>query len=61
MIHKEIKNGELYVYFKGKLLYKRWLGKKIGSKRQPSLLFNVNGWPNVWITSNDRSNENTKD
>lgn len=36
--------NELYVWRNGELVYKRWVSK------QPSLLYNTNGWPNEWIT-----------
>ncbi len=35
---------ELYVFHRGMPIYKRWM--KNGKKTQPSVLFNVNGWPN---------------
>lgn len=30
MIHKEKRGNELYVYWRGKLIYKRWLNKGYG-------------------------------
>lgn len=47
MTSKQI-GHELYVWHNGQLVYKRWTNKS-GKKTQPSLLFNVNGWPNEWI------------
>lgn len=42
--------NELYVYFAGKLIYKRWYKKNSTEKRQPSLLLNIKGWLNEWIS-----------
>ena len=39
---------ELYVFWRGIPIYKRW-NKKDDSKSQPSRLFNDNGWPNEEI------------
>lgn len=48
-MHKVRVGSELYVFRDGELVYKRWLDPRNGDKRQPSLLYNTNGWPNVWI------------
>lgn len=42
-------DGELYVYFRGKLIYKRWYKKGSNEKHQPSIIINDNGYPNEWI------------
>jgi len=39
---------ELYVFWRGKIIYKSWLTKS-GKKTQPSVLFNEK-WPNEEIT-----------
>jgi hypothetical protein len=44
----EVRDGEVYVFWNGELVYKRWIDGQ-GNKRQPSLLANK-GWPPVWIT-----------
>ncbi len=49
MIHKERIGNHLFVYHNGKLVYKRWYKKDSSEKAQPSLLWNINGWPNEWI------------
>ena len=36
---------ELYIFRAGKVIYKKWFTKN-GKKKQPSVLFNENGWPN---------------
>ena len=46
--HTERVGTELYVFRDGELVYKRWYGRDGKQKRQPSLLFNINGWPNEW-------------
>lgn len=38
---------ELYVFWRGKVIYKRWTSKS-GKKTQPSVLFNEQ-WPNEEI------------
>jgi hypothetical protein len=48
MIWKERIGHELYVFRNGELVYKVWFGKN-GKRCQPSLLFNINGWPNEWL------------
>lgn len=48
MIWKERIGNHLYVYHNGSLVYKRWYSKD-GSKAQPSILLNKNGWPNEWL------------
>ncbi len=30
MVYKEVKNGELYVWMNGSLLYKRWINRGYG-------------------------------
>lgn len=44
----EIKDNHLYVYWRGTLIYKRWIGKN-NKKTQPSILLSKKGWPNEWI------------
>lgn len=39
--------NELYVYFRGKLIYKRWYKSKSTDKKS-SILINEK-WPNEWI------------
>lgn len=39
---------ELYVFFAGKLIYKKWFKKGTNEKSQPSVLFNKQ-WPNEEI------------
>lgn len=41
-------NHELYVYFRGKLIYKRWF-KKGSTEKTASIIINDNGFPNEWI------------
>lgn len=43
-MYSEEKDGHLYIYHNGKLVYKKWLRHK-----QPSLLWNINGWPHEWM------------
>jgi hypothetical protein len=38
---------ELYIFWRGKLIYKRWVGKN-GKKTQASVIFNEK-WPNVEV------------
>lgn len=47
MMWSERVGSEIYVFYNGSLIYKRWLGAD-GQKRQPSLLVNLE-WPTVWI------------
>jgi len=35
----EIKDNHLYVYWRGKVIYKKWIDKK-GNKTEPSILIN---------------------
>lgn len=49
----EVHGHELYVFWRGRVIYKRWIDKKSkkskkGMKQQPSVLFN-HQWPNVEI------------
>jgi hypothetical protein len=39
--------NELYIYWRGKVIYKRWIGKN-GQKTQPSIIFNEK-WPNEQV------------
>jgi hypothetical protein len=39
---------ELYVYFRGKLIYKRWYKWK-STEKSASIIINDNGYPNEWI------------
>lgn len=48
MMHAIYKDGETYIYKDGQLVMKRWVGKT-GKKTQPSVLFNINGWPNEQV------------
>lgn len=41
--------NHLFIFWNGKMIYKRWLNKT-GEKTQPSILLNENGWPNEWVT-----------
>lgn len=49
LLWSERHGDEIYVFFCGKLIYKRWLKKKSTEKRQQSVIFNDNGWPNEEI------------
>lgn len=49
MMYSQKIGNHLYIYRNGVLVYKRWLGKDGVSKTQPSLLWNINGWPNEWV------------
>lgn len=48
MIWSVTQGHHTYVLHNGKVIYKNWLNKD-GSKKQPSLLMNNNGWPNEWV------------
>lgn len=39
---------ELYVFYCGVLIYKRWYKSNSNVKKQPSIIFNEQ-WPNEWI------------
>jgi hypothetical protein len=51
MMWSERHGDEVYVFWNGALVYKRWV-KEDGEKRA-SLLFNEH-WPNVWINRTAR-------
>lgn len=48
MMHVHKNKNELYIYKDGQLVMKRWVNTR-GKKTQPSVLFNINGWPNEQI------------
>lgn len=48
LLWSEQKGNHIYVYWHGKLIYKKWIDPK-KNKTQPSILINDNGWPNEWI------------
>lgn len=49
MMWSERHGNEVYVFWNGELVYKRWLDDS-GRKRHASLLANRE-WPSVWITA----------
>ena len=40
--------NHVYLFYKGELIYKRWVGKNGGTKTQPSIILNE-VFPNEWI------------
>jgi hypothetical protein len=48
LLWSEKVGNHIYVYWRGQLVYKKWIDPK-GNKTQSSILINKNGWPNEWI------------
>lgn len=53
MMWSERIGHELYVYWRGELVYKKWYTPK----SRPSILLNGKGWPNQWITNHHETNQ----
>jgi len=52
MMWSEREGHEVYVFWNGRLVYKRWINAD-GTKRHPSVLLNE-GWPPVWIIEHEK-------